>query len=262
MSTIISDSGYDPTEVLNGNFDPAVHAKVFVNYLEVIIDDTGRVLYATPSHLKRLESIYCDLYDTDEQNLNTRMPINANPVLWLCDQTGCVCVWNDRYEGSLNVAQADTLLDLYERGLYTGSVPIVGEIEYTAVDPDLGDSYEHVLDHVCVDMTPVLDTWPTDELQDMLDNMDTNPLLADLDAHHLLPRPYKTWPGPVSLYLGHAFETYVGARIDSEDTDESLRDAGIRLYDLEMNILHDRKRDLEREIHAVNIARHQLVDVH
>ena len=89
---------------------------------------------------------------------------------------------------------------------------------------------------------------------------DFNDVAADLDSHHLLERSYRTWPGPVSVCFGGALETYAKARIESGDTDESLRDAGVRLYDLEMTALHDRKRDLKNEIHAVNVARQQLVN--
>lgn len=259
MSTIIPDSGRDPQEVLNGPFDPRVHAKTFINYLEVIIDATGTVHYATPSHLMWLERAYYDELSCDADALYARMPQDANPVSWLCEQLGAVCVWNDRYEGTLNLLQNDALMDLYQRGLYTGAVPIIAEVHYCACDDMLGD-VEVIVDRTYVDTTPVLDTYPAEEVAEMAEDCDFNDVAADLDAHHLLKRPYRTWPGPVSVYFGSAIETYARARLEFGDTDESLRDAGIRLYDLEITMLHDRKRDLENEIHAVNVARQQLVN--
>lgn len=40
--------------VLNGPFDIETHKKTFKNYLEVIILENGRIVYAVPSHQEKL----------------------------------------------------------------------------------------------------------------------------------------------------------------------------------------------------------------
>lgn len=109
------------SEVLHSSFDAEVHAKHFINYLEVIILPDGTVEYAVPSHEKKL---------MDVANLTPKMLSKeqlsdiwcGGTIEWLCKYTGCISVWNDYYIGHANNAQRRTLLHLKSMGLYTGKL--------------------------------------------------------------------------------------------------------------------------------------------
>lgn len=54
------ESKHNPSEVLAGPFDYALHNETFVNYCEVIVTEDGNTIYAVPSHLMALEKLYVE----------------------------------------------------------------------------------------------------------------------------------------------------------------------------------------------------------
>lgn len=252
MAHINENTGLNPIEVLAGPFDPKVHAQVFVNYLEVVIDDAGEVLYATPSHLQRLISLCIERYAnpgiTCADDVWATIPEGADPVATLCRRMDCICVWSDRYEGNPNASQADALLDLSERGLYTGPVPVVADLVWGVTDEVLGTEVEVTCDHV--DVACVLDTYDLDELEALED--DTNRIVADLDAAHLLTRRRSLWPGTVDCYLGATFAAYLEMRRRTPDTTAEREDARRALIALTSARLYDERRRIEDELHRLS----------
>lgn len=104
-----------------------VNVKKYINYLEVIIDEDGKIYYAVPSHQQALIRVACKKLKVTEQELSDMCPqeyyFSFN--IWLSMQAKCTCVWNDFYEGVLNDKQKESLTYLKENGLYSG--PIGGE---------------------------------------------------------------------------------------------------------------------------------------
>lgn len=108
-------SGYG----LNSEFDIEEHKKVFINYLEVVILQTGKVVYAIPSHQEYLIKKASEKFGVDRREIVAMCPRNMwlDYLTWLLDITGCVCVWNDHYEGKPNRFQKHKLKQLVKAGL-------------------------------------------------------------------------------------------------------------------------------------------------
>ena len=45
---------------LQSEFDAEKHKEKYVNYLEVVIDENGTVMYAVPSHQEKVIEIACE----------------------------------------------------------------------------------------------------------------------------------------------------------------------------------------------------------
>ena len=250
---------HDPIEVLQGPFDPDVHAETFHNYLEVVIDPEGTVSYASPSHLKALERAWCQIYGryddpNDERNLDdlyARMPESANPLQWLMDRTGYVCVWTDRIESAswdwspkreytgVNGAQAIALQDLAERGLYRGYVPITLEVFYQYD----GDHIEDVLS-ANVDIRRYLDATPVDDLPELYNIESWDDFIARLSECGALPVALDRWPGPFDSRPSKNYKAYVIARANEAEAanrlTETRNDLERRRLLAELIIVNDR----------------------
>lgn len=75
-------------------FDVEQHKKTYVNYLEVIIGEGGKVAYAIPSHQEALIKIACRKLGVTRQELNAMCPKDYcfDFMTWLCTITGCCSV--------------------------------------------------------------------------------------------------------------------------------------------------------------------------
>ena len=62
-------------------------------YCEAIIDKDGKIAYVRPSHVETL------IRETGKSRdeINNLMPLDAAPIKWLIDYTGCVSVWYDYF---------------------------------------------------------------------------------------------------------------------------------------------------------------------
>lgn len=107
---------------LHCEFNIEKHKENYTNYLEVVIDRTGYVHYAVPSHQEFLINEACQLYHLTRDELNRLCPEQyyGDFMVWLCRLTGCVSVWNDFYLGRPNDKQINTLYNLKENGLFLG----------------------------------------------------------------------------------------------------------------------------------------------
>ena len=124
ISTIESYSAMN--EILHSDFDIETHKRTFINYLEVVIDKDGTIMYATPSHQQKMIEIYKNQEDLTEDEVWDRIPKNDDVIEWLNDKTGVIAVWNDFYypNGKANAAQLNQLQILKDNDLYNGEVEI------------------------------------------------------------------------------------------------------------------------------------------
>lgn len=113
-------------------FDIEKHKATFIDYLEVLILEDGKVVYAVPSHQMKAEELACERLKIDKQNLINLCPKEYyfDYLKWVLTQAGAVAVWNDFYstgENGLNNKQRATLKKLKMHGLYKGILRKDGE---------------------------------------------------------------------------------------------------------------------------------------
>lgn len=103
-------------------FDIQKHKETYVNYLEVIILPTGKVEYAVPSHQDKLIHVGMKKHECSRQKYMDMCPEEYyfDYMNWLCQDTGCIAVWNDRICGKPNRFQKKKLQELKYAGLYGG----------------------------------------------------------------------------------------------------------------------------------------------
>ena len=111
---------------LNPPFDIWQHKKTFINYLEVVIFPDGHIEYAVPSHQEKLIKVCQDMLGVSRDELNKMCPKEYyfDFMVWLCNISGCVSVWNEYIvksdktpitkdqEYSIEVLKAEGLLHL------------------------------------------------------------------------------------------------------------------------------------------------------
>lgn len=113
---------------LYSNFDIELHKQTFIHYLEVILFADGHVEYAIPSHQEKLISICREQLKISREALFDRCPREYyfDVIVWMCNITGCVSVWTDRYIKSdtnpLTNAQFQMLQKMKDAGIYEGVV--------------------------------------------------------------------------------------------------------------------------------------------
>lgn len=111
---------------LHSVFDIEKHKATFTDYLEVVIDIDGKVMYAAPSHQEKLIALACQKLGINRDELNAMCPREyyCDFLKWLCLTTGCMSVWNDWCEyGNLSAKQISMLRKLKMVGLYKGVIP-------------------------------------------------------------------------------------------------------------------------------------------
>ena len=100
--------------VLKGPFDVETHKATFIDYLEVVITENGTVVYACPGHVEVMERIaLAKGISPDSCPRSHWLDYDG----WLRDVTGCVCVWNEGYQGKPNEAQMQAIDMLRREGL-------------------------------------------------------------------------------------------------------------------------------------------------
>ena len=111
---------------VQSEFNIDSHKATFTNYLEVIIDADGKVMYALPSHQEKLISMACKQLGITRDELNALCPRKyyVDFMRWLCLLTGAMSVWNHYCEyGNPTTKQLGTLRKLKLAGLYRGTIP-------------------------------------------------------------------------------------------------------------------------------------------
>lgn len=111
-------------------FDMKKHSETFVDYLEVIIDSDGKVMYAVPSHQEKCIALACEKLGVSRDELKAMCPREFywDFLKWLCKISGAVAVWNANCEyWAPTRKQIGALRQLKMAGLYRGSIPKISE---------------------------------------------------------------------------------------------------------------------------------------
>lgn len=93
------------------DFDLEKHMEKYINYLEVIILPTGKVVYAVPSHQEMLIKIAMKKYMKTRTEIEEMCPEDMYCLYmdWLLSITDCVAVWSQGYIGNPNRFQKNVL---------------------------------------------------------------------------------------------------------------------------------------------------------
>lgn len=107
------------------DFDMEKHKQTYIDYLEVLILEDGKVVYAIPSHQVKAEELCCEKLGISRQELSDMCPSEyyGDYLTWLLTICSAVSVWNNFYmagENGLNAKQKATLRRLKLDGLYRG----------------------------------------------------------------------------------------------------------------------------------------------
>ena len=109
---------------LDSEFDIQKHKETFINYLEVLIEPNGHVLYAVPSHQELAIKLACKAKGWTRSHLNNACPkeFYFDFLPWILSLTGCVSVWNDFIVGNPNKDQVHKLIEMKKAGIYKGVI--------------------------------------------------------------------------------------------------------------------------------------------
>jgi len=82
---------------LHSPFNIELHKQTFINYLEVVIFPDGHIEYAIPSHQEKLIQVCQDKLGVSRYQLERMCPKEYyfDFLVWLCNMSGCVSVWNE-----------------------------------------------------------------------------------------------------------------------------------------------------------------------
>jgi len=106
-------------------FDLEQHKKHFVHYLEVMIDEDGKVHYAIPSHQEWAIAKACEKLGVTRKELSDMTPKEFcfDWLNWLLMQCKAVAVWEDFYMApAVNRKQYAALRGLKLGGVYKGKL--------------------------------------------------------------------------------------------------------------------------------------------
>lgn len=112
------------------DFNIEQHKKTFIHYLEVVIDENGRIMYAVPSHQEMLIKLACEKLNVTREELNAICPQEYyfDLMKWLCKISGACAVWEKFIQADKPTEQqVKTLQMLKDSGLYLGEIPKEGE---------------------------------------------------------------------------------------------------------------------------------------
>ena len=107
------------------DFDIEQHKKTFIHYLEVVIDENGKIMYAVPSHQEKLISLACERLNVTREELNAICPQEYyfDLMKWLCKISGACAVWENFVKcNKLTERQIMALQMLKDSGLYLGEI--------------------------------------------------------------------------------------------------------------------------------------------
>ena len=111
---------------LYSEFDIEQHEKTFTHYLEVVIDESGKIMYAVPSHQEKMIALACEKLNVTREELNSMCPQKYyfDFMAWLCKISGACAVWEKFIRcDKLTERQIMALRMLKNNGLYLGEIP-------------------------------------------------------------------------------------------------------------------------------------------
>jgi len=112
-------------------FDMNKHKQTFVHYLEVVIDENGKIMYAVPSHQEKIISLACEKLNVTREELNEMCPEEYyfDFMEWLSIVSGACAVWENFVMGNkFTNEQVNALKNLKSEGLYLGKIPLPNSI--------------------------------------------------------------------------------------------------------------------------------------
>lgn len=107
-------------------FELEKHKQKYINYLEVMIDRSGKVVYAVPSHQEKAIEMACKELEVSRDALSRMTPPEYyfDWMTWLLRQSGAMAVWNNGYIcEEPTKEQYATLRRLKMNGVYKGILP-------------------------------------------------------------------------------------------------------------------------------------------
>lgn len=110
---------------LYSDFNLKLHKQTFVHYLEVIIDENGKIMYAVPSHQEKMIKIACENLNVTREQLNEMCPEEYyfEFMTWLSKVSGACAVWENQVMGDkFTEEQINALQILKNEGLYLGEI--------------------------------------------------------------------------------------------------------------------------------------------
>lgn len=111
---------------LYSEFDTEQHKKTFIHYLEVVIDESGKIMYAVPSHQEKMIALAREKLNVTREELNAMCPQEYyfDFMTWLSKISGACAVWEKFIQADkLNEQQIEALQVLKDNGLYLGEIP-------------------------------------------------------------------------------------------------------------------------------------------
>lgn len=110
---------------LHSDFNPKLHNQTFIHYLEVIIDENGKIMYAMPSHQEKMIKLACEKLNVTREQLNEMCPEEYyfDFMAWLSKASGACAVWeNQVMGGKFTAEQIKALQMLKNENLYFGTI--------------------------------------------------------------------------------------------------------------------------------------------
>ena len=110
-------------EVLASDFSIKIHKETFIDYLEVMVDESGKIFYAIPSHQEWLiKKLMESKHMTREQVYASVTAQNA--LQEMCEMSHCIALWNDLCIGKPNAAQKKSIDSLRDACLFKDDAEI------------------------------------------------------------------------------------------------------------------------------------------
>ena len=111
-------------------FDAEKHKAKYINYLEVLILEDGKVVYAVPSFTEKVIALACEKYGLTPDELKAMCPSEHyfDYLEWLLSMAGAMAVMNRHYYATkVTPRQAAALKKLKLMGIYKGPLPMITE---------------------------------------------------------------------------------------------------------------------------------------
>lgn len=111
---------------LHSEFSAEKHKNKYIHYLEVVIDESGKIMYAVPSHQEKLIALACQKLGVNRTELNKMCPEEYyfDFIEWLSKVSGACAVWENFARGyKFTKKQIQSLEMLKNYGLYLGEIP-------------------------------------------------------------------------------------------------------------------------------------------
>lgn len=112
------------------DFDIEKHKKTYMHYLEVVIEENGKIMYAIPSHQEKLIFIACEKLNITREELKVMCPHEYyfDFMTWLCKMSDSCAVWENFIQADkMTNNQIKALQMLKDNGLYFGKIPYIGD---------------------------------------------------------------------------------------------------------------------------------------